>query len=240
VDAISCVEATGSIIVELPAGFMLDPSLYMKAAEAGLPGAGMYVLGRAGVLGDVDATVVAEAFGMFEPDLVSESWDACTEVMSPAEGARMFSGFAATWASDHLGDGPDYARLGDLAQQSAEGLSSEAPLFVGWRDHPAPDEPKARALHWLNVLREHRGAAHRTALTECGVDPLPAILVHSPHMAPMYGWQEPYPDAEEFRPAWDEAERRTGEQAAEAFASLSDPERDEFAALVAETQASRI
>jgi hypothetical protein len=50
-------------------------------------------------------------------------------------------------------------------------------------------------------------------------------------MAPVFGWEEPYPDAEPCRARWEQAESATVAAMATVLAVLDDAERDEFAAL---------
>ena len=56
--------------------FMLDGNTYKRGAELGFQGLDFYATGRGGVLGDVDADVVAAAFAFFEPGQVRTQWDA--------------------------------------------------------------------------------------------------------------------------------------------------------------------
>lgn len=188
--------------MDVPSGFMIDPGLYQRGAEVGLPGAGIYVAGRAGVLGRVHADVVVAAFGVFHPEMIRNAWDDSLRVMEPAEAARHFAEYAAEWARGHLADGPDYGRLADLAGRVAAAADpAGAPLFAAWRAAAElePDDPKALALHRLNVLRELRGARHIGAVLAAGLTPLEAVMVKTPFMASVFGWPEPHPDPEPVR-----------------------------------------
>ena len=54
-----------------------------------------YVLGRGGVLGDVEPEVVAGAFGYFNPAVVALLWNEGRAILSPREAARVHWACAA-------------------------------------------------------------------------------------------------------------------------------------------------
>ena len=56
--------------------FYFVPDTVARGEELGLDVVSFYVLGRGGVLGDVESTVIASAFGYFNPTLVAAMWDA--------------------------------------------------------------------------------------------------------------------------------------------------------------------
>ena len=83
------------------------------------------------------------------------------------------------------------ATLAALLGRVVEAASvAGAPLFAGWRTLPEPDDAPALALHRLNALRELRGALHGAAVLTVGLSPVEAIVVHTPGMIPVFGWQE--------------------------------------------------
>ena len=61
------VATTASTVNGLGARFYFDPSTLAKGKELGLDGFRFYVLGRGGVLGDVESAVITSAFGYFNP-----------------------------------------------------------------------------------------------------------------------------------------------------------------------------
>jgi hypothetical protein len=79
-------EPTGPI----GSAFYFHPDTMARGKELGLDGFRFYVLGRGGVLGDVDAAVVHAAFGYFHPDMISNLWNSAKEVMAPRDGAREY------------------------------------------------------------------------------------------------------------------------------------------------------
>jgi hypothetical protein len=224
---------TSSAIVSLPAGFMLDGATYTRGGELGFDGIDFYVAGRGGALGDVSGSVVAAAFVFFEPGGVIERWDRGRAVMTPLEAAGAFDGCLGAWAAEHLADGVDYGRLAELQGLVIAAASpAGAPLFAAWAGLPEPPEPKALALHRMNVLREWRGALHGASVLASGMEPLEAVMVRTPGMAGLFGWPEPYPDPAPHERQWADAAEATDRIAGRAFGALDKSERAELVDLV--------
>ena len=193
-DPVEAARQTSPVIGCLPAGFMLDAATYQRGGELGFDGVDFYVAGRGGALGDVDGSVVAAAFVFFNPASVVERWDRGRVVMAPIEAAHAFASCLDTWSAAHLADTVDYAQLAELEGKLIAAASpAAAPLFAAWAALPEPKEPKALALHRMNVLREWRGAVHGAAVVGSGMEPLHALMVKTPAMAALFGWTEPYP-----------------------------------------------
>src|SRR5689334_8925943 len=118
------------------------------SAETGLSGWAPYFRGRCGVLGDVDADVVAAAAGFFPAEVVRGSWEAGRSI--PAAGA------AARYAE--VADRFGRRKLAGLSEEDAERLAGllaavcgnadvvAAPLFAGWRAMPLPSDPRGRVI----------------------------------------------------------------------------------------------
>lgn len=228
-------EATAAAIATLGSHFMLDGATYARGAELGFEGMDFYVVGRGGALGPVDADVVSAGFVFFNPGAVRAVWENGCRILAPLEAAREFAACAAAWGRAHLPDDLDAARLAELGAKVVAGASPSAtPLFAAWRAMEVPSDPKAAALHQMNVLRELRGGLHGVAVLASGLDPLEAVMVKAPGMAPLFGWLEPYPAADPHRPLWADAEALTNRLMAVPLAILDDDERDEFVALADE------
>jgi hypothetical protein len=228
--AAACAPAVGGIA----ANFMLDAATYAQGAQAGFAGLDFYARGRGGALGDVDAEAVIEAFHFFEPQTVRTNWETGAGVMPGRDAAARFIECGHTWAAEHLGDGVDWARLAELlGRVNAAGDAKTGALFAAWRDMPEPDasDPKALALHRLNVAREHRFAAHAQAIRESGLSPVEAMAVKSPHMMGIFGWTEGPTVTDEMKARWEAAEAATDAALAPAYATLDDSERAELASL---------
>jgi hypothetical protein len=111
-------------------------------------------------------------------------------------------------------------------------------VFAGWRRLPVPEEAKARALHQMNALRELRMAMHGAAVLSHGVPPVQALMVRTPYMAGLFGWDEPHPDPEPARAAWEQAEAATNRSFGVHFAVLDDASRKDFVRLVPDAHAA--
>jgi hypothetical protein len=224
--------ATSAPISQLASHFMLDPATYVRGGELGFEGMNFYVAGRGGVLGRVDADVVSAGFVFFNPVTIRAGWEASLSVMEPADAAAAFAECGHQWGRDKLPDDLDSARLAELAARVAGAASpAGAPVFAGWRALPAPEDAKANALHQMNLLRELKMAHHGAATLSQGLVAIEAMMVAQPYMAPVFGWEEPYPDAEPCRERWEQAEAATTAALATALSVLDEAERAEFAAL---------
>jgi hypothetical protein len=225
---------TADTVSNLTSAFMLDVDTYAFGAEQGFNGIDFYFAGRGGVLGEVPADVVAASLAFFHPETVAAGWEGSASVMSRADAAAAFAGCAPTWADTHLGDDVDWARLGDLAEVVIGAASpAAAPVFAGWRTLPVPHDPKHRAVHQLNALRELRMARHAAAVVASGVDIGDAVRHRTPYMVGIFGWPEqdvPAGVAER----WDGAEALTNAATAHDYAVLDEAQGDELVRLCQE------
>src|SRR5688500_6429627 len=133
--------------------------------------------------------------------------------MDPPEASKAFIGAGHRWALEHLdADACDWARLAELKGRVEDAASADlGPLFTGWRALPEPEDadPRALALHRLNVAREMRFAVHAAAVHGAGLSAPEAMAVKTPHMAGLFGWSE-LPDVnDEIRRRWEDAEAAT-------------------------------
>jgi hypothetical protein len=227
-DAQAAAEATASTVTAVGSHFMLDGETYKKGAGLGFAGLDFYAAGRGGVLGPVDADVVAAAFAFFEPAYVRSQWEQGTAVMAPAAAAEAWATCCAEWAEAHVGDDAPLDRLNPLLDQVvAAGRPACAAIFSGWRALPVPAAPKAHAVHQLNALRELRHGLHSAAVVSAGLSPHQALSIASPHMAPIFGWSE-LADVDDLKGTWKAAEAATNAAIAHAYAGLDDAGRDEL------------
>jgi hypothetical protein len=230
-DALAAATSTAAAVSTVGSHFMLDGQTYARGAELGFQGLDFYVTGRGGVLGDVDADVVSAAFTFFEPEAIRTLWDQGRTVLAPDEAARAFAACGATWAEAHVPDDVDAARVAELAGQVVHSARPAcAAVFAGFRSLPVPTPPKAAAVHQMNALRELRLGLHGAAVVSCGLSPLEALSVKTPHMAPIFGWAE-LAEVSGLEDRWQEAEERTNQAIAHAYEGLDDAQRDELAEL---------
>jgi hypothetical protein len=227
-DALEAAGRTATPVSTIGSHFMLAGNTYKRGAELGFQGLDFYVAGRGGVLGDVDADVVSAAFTFFEPGAIRSLWEQGTAVMPPRQAAGEFAACCASWAEAHVPDDLDAARLAVLAGKvAASARPACAAVFAGWRALPAPDAPKAQAVHQMNVLRELRLGLHGAAVVAAGLSPLQALSVKTPAMAPIFGWAE-LADVTDLQPVWDGAEERTTQAIAHAYEALDEAELREL------------
>jgi hypothetical protein len=228
-DAEEAARAHTNAVAYLPAGFMLDGATYKRGGELGFDGVDFYTAGRGGALGDVDGPVVAAAFVFFNPDAVTRGWERTRPVMSRHDATEAFAGCLEAWARSHLPDDVDYERLAELLGRINDHASpSAAPLFAAWKAVAEPKDRKARALQRLNVLRELRNALHGAAVLTAGLEPREALLIKTPFMAGVFGWEEPFPEVESRRPQWEAAEAATNRMVARAYSVLDPGELSEL------------
>ena len=235
------IRATADPLNLVGAAFYFAPETRAAAKQQfGLDGFRNYFLGRGGVLGDVDADVVAAAFGYFEPGLIRNLWSSGVERIAPRSPRDVARGFIAAgheFGRAHFGDLDGLAEFADAAavvigSVEPAGLS----LFAGVRAEPVPDDAPAAALHQAMVLRELRGSVHLVAVIASGLTSAVAHAIKRPGDTETFGYA---PDAAESvtadqRAAWERAEQLTDQLLVPAFSGLSDAQG---AALVAGAQA---
>jgi hypothetical protein len=209
------------LIGSLGAKYMLDPETMAHGAEAGYPnGFAYYVVGRGGVLGDVDSDVVYSAFMFFERTLIDKLWKAGVAVEGARAASKRYMQSCDAWGKKHLATVDNL----DLFISPAEKLisqvdSSGLSLFAGLRAEPLPSDLSARAYRLIILLRELRGCLHIAACVTHGLSGLEASLVSSGEgMTKLHGWAPPYPDVSHQVAARDAAEKATNDAMARLIA----------------------
>lgn len=235
------VRAADPVIHDVGSSFMLHPETMGRAAEQGYAnGFAFYFAGRGGVLGDVDADVVAAAMGWFNPAIVRAMWDEGVAIAGAREAARRYNEACAAWGRDHLGGVSGLDRFVTLAEQVAAGADgSGLPLFAGWRAEPRVEDAPGHAMQLIHLLREWRGAIHLVATTAAGLSPVEAILTNEGEgQASMFGWSD-FPDVTGLKDRQEEAQAITNALCATVYErALSGEERAEFADLAAAIKAT--
>ncbi|MGP3928622.1 SCO6745 family protein [Nonomuraea sp. KM88] len=225
-------------------GFTISREAKAVCDEYALGPRELYFRGRCGVLGECDADVVSAVVVFFPPEHVEESWNGGRKVAAE-QAVELYAEVCRAWGRRKLGGHDGCARIAELLQRVVEEASPVgAPLFAGWRAVPLPDDPPARAVQLMHVVRELRGGLHANAVIAAGLDPLEATLAASHDSTPLgrttgeqiarfFTWPEPYP-----QPGPDVVERRaaveetTDDLMARAFSVLSDSESDELIGLL--------
>ncbi|MFM8857991.1 MAG: SCO6745 family protein [Actinomycetota bacterium] len=226
--------------------FMLHPEVLQPGKDAGYPGGfSYYVVGRGGVLGDVEANVVVSAFGFFAPALVQSLWNSGVVVEGPRAGADRYATSCAAWGRARLNDFGGVEELDSLLVRvidSADptGLS----LFAGWQVQTRASDVPGRCYQLIHVLRELRGSCHIVAVVAHGMSPLSAIIANPGSAgvaeAERFGWKGPFPDKESLVSTFASAEALTDQQMARHLDVLSPVELERFARLLEEAKVTII
>jgi Helix-turn-helix family len=231
------VQAVSRTIHNVGTTWMLDDEIGRHGKRHGYgEGLQFYFAGRGGVLGDVDASVVAAAMGFWEPGLVRAGWEEGVAVAGPREGARQYAQACADWGETHLAGFDGAERLVELAEQLVAAVDiAGLPLFAGWRSMPRPASGPGRLIHLIHLLRELRGEMHLVAVTAAGLSPLEAMLTSDGEgQARFFGWGEDFPDVSRLIDRRGQAEDTTDRLATAVYERAFSPlERAEFADLVA-------
>jgi hypothetical protein len=203
--------------------FYFHPDTLAAGKAAGLDGFRFYVLGRGGVLGDVETGVVHAAFGYFHTGLIDKIWNSAKQIVAPRDAARMYHECSHRIGRAKFSEIEGLEGFVEAATQvigHVEGAS--LPLFAGVRAEPVPDDVPAAAMHQAMVLRELRGSVHLLALTACGVPTPVAHAVRRPGDVALFGYDEIPEVTDDDRANWHRAEQLTDELLTSAYASLSE------------------
>lgn len=241
------VERVLKPIQQFVRGWMIGEPTDRLAAELGMKsGSDLWIVGRAGVLGDSDSDVAAAGLAFLAPDRVRVAWDSLPPGLTRRQVADAYTALCCEWGSTELArfDQARMARLDELGRRIADQADgSLGAVFAGWRAQPQPDNVGARVALTMHVLRELRGGAHIIAINACGITPLDAVLASSappPRSGPVWaehlGWTGPFGDPTAAREARAEAERLTSRMLEPIYGSLGDAALDEFAELVETTR----
>ncbi|MEX0766906.1 MAG: hypothetical protein WD029_00360 [Microthrixaceae bacterium] len=196
-----------------------------RGTELGLDGFKFYFLGRGGVLGDVDASMVQAAFGYFEPTVLADAWTSGGQIVAPSLAAAAFHECAAEHGRRRLTGVEELEAFVAAADQIVDAADATAlTLYAGALRMPLVQDLPGRAMQLISLLREFRGSAHLLALRAIGLDSVKAHAISRPHDMAMFGWAD---DAageitDLHREQREEAELLTDEVVLPAYMSLDD------------------
>lgn len=160
--------------------FWSEPAFDAYAAR-GLDFLQGYVWGRASVLGEPEPSVVAAAFGVFEPGIVADLYRAGRQAcaLSEVRRAKLEGVVAALRAV--LGDPADAGGLAGLVAALRDAAAAAPllgrPMFAGWTAVPWPEDGWAQLWQACSLLRELRGDCHLAALGSAGLDGVQANVL---------------------------------------------------------------
>ncbi|MBD8870686.1 SCO6745 family protein [Nocardioides donggukensis] len=150
--------------------FWSEP-VYDEYAALGLDFLQGYVYGRGCVLGDVEPSVAAAAFGVFEPGLVADLFRSGRATCGVAEvrGAKERGAVAAL--RECLGEPDDLAEVVAVLRRATEAADPTGrALHAGLTALPWPEDLVGQLWHACSIPREHRGDGHLAALVAAGLD----------------------------------------------------------------------
>jgi hypothetical protein len=157
--------------------FWAEPA-YERYAALGLDFLGGYIWGRSCVLGEPEGTVVASAFGVFEPGLVVSLYDAARAASGLAEVRAAKEAGAVESLRQVLGQP---AVLDEAVVQLRRAAAAASPygrtMHAGLTALPWPEEPLGQLWHACTILRENRGDGHLAACVAGGLNGLEANLL---------------------------------------------------------------
>jgi hypothetical protein len=151
---------------------------YDAYAALGLDFLQGYVWSRGCVLGEPDGSVVAAAFGVFEPGLIGQLYDAARAAAGLADirAARETGAVAALRTV--LGGPEQVAEVTGALRRAAEAMDTAGrPLFAGLAGMPWPAHELGRLWHACAMLRELRGDSHLAACMAAGLTGLEANIL---------------------------------------------------------------
>jgi hypothetical protein len=205
--------------------FYFSPVAERRAAELGFDIFTFYFIGRGGPLGDVEWPAVHSAFGYFNPAVIKDAWERGREKVAPRDAGRAFLGCGAEFGREKLGDVEDLAEFcaaADAVNEAARGRAEGLALYAAASAEPLADDPPARAMQLVSILREYRGSAHLLAVVASGLRPIEAHYIARPEMFGLFGWSESdTPDVgDEHRQRLADAGEMTDRMVAPAFGVL--------------------
>jgi hypothetical protein len=234
-ETIDLIQSVSSATNTFGSAFYFDPATLAKGKEQGLDGFRFYVLGRGGVLGDVEPAVVTSAFAYFHPATIDKIWTSAKEKLAPRAAAALYNECCAELGRAKLADvdgldGYIEAAEAVVAATEVAGLS----LFAGWAAEPRVEDAPGHAMQLLALLRELRGSVHIVALVASGVSASVAHAIKRPGDVATFGW-DPAPEIGPGDPAkYEAAEALTDQLLVGSYGGLND---EQAQALVAGTEA---
>jgi hypothetical protein len=214
--------------------FYFDPLTRAKGKELGVNVYEFYGLGRAGVLGDVDAATVNEVFYFFDPSVIDFVWTNAKAKADPVATASEHLRAAYAFADRTFGDiDPSVLAQFAAAVRRVVGHLDRGvcPLVDGYLAFPAPSDPVHDAYLATIFLRELRGGLHIYAVQEVDLEAVEACYVQDAGVFTLHGYKEE--DAPtltvELQQQKARAEELTDAAMAACFSVLSDEEREAVA-----------
>ena len=204
-----------------------------RGTELGLKGPQFYFIGRGGLLGNCDSTVVSAAFGYFNPEVIKRAWDSARSVVDPITAGLAHLECSAVTGREKLSSLKGLEPFVAAAEKVNDAANPEAlALYAAFKNAPLVDDLPGRAMQLVSILREFRGSAHLVAVRAVGLTGKQAHFIKRPNDVAMFGWSPDDAPAidENDRGRLGEAESLTDRIVAPAYAVLNETERDHLLA----------
>ena len=211
--------------------YYFTPTTMARGTELGLKGPQFYFIGRGGLLGNCDSSVVAAAFGYFNPEVIKRAWDSSRQVVDPLVAGRAHLECSAVTGREKLSNVANLDSFIAAADKVNSAANPEAlALYAAFKSEPLVSDVPGRAMQLVSVLREFRGSAHLVAVRAMGLTGKQAHFIKRPNDVAMFGWSaEDAPQIDDdARRRLDEAEKVTDQIVAPAFAVLNEKERHDL------------
>ncbi len=223
------IAATKGSVQTVGARFYFDPSTVAVGRELGLDGFRFYVLGRGGVLGDVEAPVITSAFGYFHPGVIDKIWNSARAVVAPRDAARAQLGCGAEIGRGALHEVPGLDTFCAAAEQVIADVNPAGlALYAGVAAEPLPDDLPGRAMQLIIALRELRGSQHLAAVITSQLHPGVAHALRRPGDIESFGWPADIEIPADGPTKLAAADGLTDEMNADSYRSLTDEQRTAF------------
>ena len=217
--------------------YYFSPSTITVGKSLGLKGMEFYVAGRGGALGDCEGSVVAAAFGYFNPIIINAAWTLAIAKHPARTIGSMHYECAAVVGREKLSALPNLAEFVSAMQKVFDAMDPDGlALFAAFKSLPLVNDLPGRAMQLAASLREYRGSAHLVAVRASGVSGIQAHFIKRPKDMKNFGWSESeYPIVnDETRARMVAAEKLTDALCIAPYSVLNETER---ASLVAGARA---
>jgi len=208
--------------------YYFTPNAIEVSKSMGLKGMEFYVAGRGGCMGDCEGSVVAAAFGYFNPVIINAAWNLATAKQPARVIGDAHYEVAAHLGREKLTDLPGLTEFTAAMEKVFNAADPDGfALFAAFKSMPLAQDTPGRAMQLAASLREFRGSAHLIAIRAVGLTSKQAHYVKRPNDVKGFGWGEddaPVVD-DQVRALMVEAEKLTDALCIPAYAVLNDAER---------------
>lgn len=208
--------------------YYFTPKAIEVGKSLGLKGMEFYVAGRGGSLGNCEGSVVAAAFGYFNPVIINAAWNLATAKQPARTIGDAHYEVAADLGREKLSN---LTGLNEFTTAMEKVFNAADPdglaLFAAFKSMPLAQDTPARAMQLAASLREFRGSAHLIAIRAVGLTSKQAHYVKRPNDVKGFGWGEddaPIID-DHVRALMVEAEKLTDALCIPAYSVLDKTER---------------